>query len=58
MGLDDLLGKAKGAIAGHEDKIADGLDKAAEAIKERTDDATDVKIDQAVDQAKGFLDKK
>lgn len=57
MGIGDLIGKAKSAISGNEDKIADGLDKAAEMIKEHTDDATDAKIDVAVEKAKDALDK-
>ncbi len=57
MGLDDLISKAKSAISGNEDKVADGLDKAADMIKEHTDDATDAKIDTAVEKAKDMLDK-
>ena len=57
MGLDDLIAKAKNAISGHEDKVEMGLDKAADLIKEHTDDATDAKIDDAVDKAKDMLDK-
>lgn len=57
MGIDDLVGKARGALDGHEDKAADALDKAADAVKARTDDATDAKVDQVVDKAKDFLEE-
>jgi hypothetical protein len=56
MGIDDLVGKAKGALEGREDQAKDALDKAAEALKSRTDDGTDAKVDQVVDKAQDFLD--
>ena len=55
MGIGDMIGKAKDALKGHEDQAAGALDKAADALKSRTDDTTDGRIDQAVDKAKGFL---
>jgi hypothetical protein len=55
MGLDDLIGKAKDALEGNEDKVASGLDTAADFIKDRTDDSVDEKVDVAVDKAKEFL---
>ena len=54
MGIDDLVSKAKGALQGHEEQAKDALDKAAEALKSRTDDGTDAKVDQVVDKAKDF----
>ncbi len=57
MGLDDLVNKAKGALAGHEEQAKDALDKAADAVKARTDDGTDAKIDEVVDKAKDYLDQ-
>lgn len=57
MGLDDLVHKAKGALAGHEDKAKDALDKAAAAVKARTDDGTDAKVDDVVAKAKDYLDQ-
>ncbi|KSW16985.1 antitoxin [Cellulomonas sp. B6] len=57
MGLDDLVSKAKGALAGHEEQAKDALDKAADAVKARTDDGTDRKVDEVVDKAKQFLDE-
>ena len=57
MGLDDLVKKAKGALDGREEQAKDALDKAADAIKARTDTGTDATIDQVVDAAKDQLDK-
>lgn len=55
MGIDDIMGKAKDALRGHEDKVAGAMDKGADAIKSRTGDSTDGRIDDAVDKAKKFL---
>ncbi|MEV7974263.1 antitoxin [Cellulomonas sp. NPDC089187] len=57
MGIGDYVDKAKQALAGHEGKVTDALDKAADAVKSRTSDDTDRKIDSAVDKAKDFLAK-
>ncbi|MDM7830194.1 antitoxin [Cellulomonas edaphi] len=57
MGLDDLVAKAKNALDGHEDQAKDALDKAAEAVKARTGDGTDAKVDDVVDKAKQYLDE-
>lgn len=57
MGIGDYVDKAKRALEGNEDKAADALDRAAEAIKSRTSDSTDAKVDQVVDKAKEFLEK-
>jgi hypothetical protein len=56
MGIDDLVGKARDALEGHEDQAADALDKAAAAIKSRTDGPADDAVDQVVDKAKDFLE--
>lgn len=56
MGIGDLVGKARGALGGHADKAAAALDKAADAVKARTGDATDAKVDGIVDKAKEFLE--
>ena len=54
MGIDDLVSKAKDALAEHGDTIDGAIDKAAEVIKDRTDhDAT---VDSVVEKTKGFLD--
>jgi hypothetical protein len=57
MGIGDYVDQAKQALQGNEDKAADALDRAADAIKSRTSDSTDAKVDQVVDKAKEFLEK-
>lgn len=57
MGIGDYVDKAKQALAGREDQVAGALDKAADAVKSRTGESTDRKIDSAVDKAKDFLAK-
>lgn len=57
MGIGDFVDKAKKAVAGNEDTIADAIDKAADAVKSRTPDSTDAKIDRATDKARDFLDQ-
>lgn len=57
MGLDDMVNKAKGALGGREEQAKDALDKAADAVKARTDTGTDATIDKIVDAAKDQLDR-
>lgn len=57
MGVGDFVEKAKRAVAGNEDSIAGAIDKAAGAVKGRTSESTDRKIDQATDKARAFLEK-
>jgi len=57
MGIDDLFNKAKDALESHEDEAKAALDKAADFVKGKTDDAGDAKVDEVVDKAKEFLDK-
>jgi len=57
MGIGDFVDKAKKAVAGNEDKIADAIDKAADTVKSRTSDSTDAKIDRATDKARDFLEQ-
>lgn len=57
MGIGDFVDKAKKAVAGNEDKIAGAVDKVADAVKARTGDSTDRKIDQATDKARDFLEQ-
>ncbi len=53
--------KAKDALTGavdkHGDKVADGIDKAAEAIDERTGGKHAAKLAEGADKAKDALDK-
>ncbi len=57
MGIGDYVDKAKRALAGNEDKVADAIDRAADAVKSRTSDSTDAKIDRATGKARDFLEK-
>lgn len=57
MGIGDFVDRAKKAVAGNEDKIAGAIDKAADAVKSRTSDATDRKVDQATAKARDYLEK-
>ena len=57
MGIEDLVNQAKNAVDGHEEQAKDALDKAAEAVKARTGDGTDAKVDDVVDKAKQYLDQ-
>ncbi len=57
MGLDDLVSKAKGALQGHEEQAKSALDKAADAVKSRTDAEGDAKVDEVTEKAKEFLDE-
>ena len=52
MGIDDMLGKAKDALSGHEDQVDDVMDKGAEQVKSHTPDSVDSAVDSGVDQAK------
>jgi len=47
----DIVEQIKGAVAGHEDEIVQGIDKVGDAV----DQATDGKFADQVDQAQDFL---
>lgn len=57
MGFDDLVGKAKDALAEHGDKVSSGLEKAGELVKDKTPDNVDGHVDKAVDAAQDFVAK-
>ena len=58
MGIDfeALKGKAEEALREHNDKIEEGLDKAAEFAKSKIA-GHDEQIDSGIEKAKSFLDK-
>ncbi len=58
MGIDfdALKGKAEEALREHNDKIEEGLDKAADFAKSKFS-GHDSQIDSGVDKAKDFLNK-
>ena len=47
----DIVEQIKGAVAGHEDEIVQGIDKVGDAV----DQATDGEFADQVDQAQDFL---
>ena len=55
--LDKAKGKLTKAVDDHGDKIADGIDKAADVADQKTGGKHHDKIDGATDQARGALDK-
>jgi len=57
MGLDDLVSKAKDALEGREEQVKSVIDKAADVVKSRTDDAGDRKVDDVAAKAKELLDQ-
>ena len=55
--LDKLRGKASDAVDQHGEKIASGIDKAADVADRKTGGKHSDKIDSGVDKAKDALDK-
>jgi len=55
--LDKLRGKATQAVDQHGEKIADGIDKAAEVADRKTGGKHAGKIDSGAEKAKDALDK-
>ena len=57
MGIfDEIKEKLTGAVDDHGDKIGEGLDKAGNAVNEKTGGQYSDKIDAGVDKAKDGLD--
>lgn len=52
-----LLDKIKGLTKGREKQIKQGIDKVADVVQSKVPDQHDAKVDQAVDKAKGLVDK-
>ncbi len=57
MEIGDFVEKAKDALDDHPDEAGKLLDNATSALKERTPDAVDAQIDNAVDKAQEYLRK-
>jgi len=57
-GIDDLVGQAKGALAGQSDKVEGPIDKIADLLKDQTDDSGDAKVDEVADKIKDFIPDK
>jgi hypothetical protein len=58
MGIDDLVGKAKDALAEQSDKVEGAIDKIADFVKDKTDDSGDAKVDEVADKIKDFIPDK
>ncbi len=54
MGIFD---KAKDLISENEEKIVDGIEKAADLAKDKLPDQHDGKVDQAADKLQGLVKK-
>ena len=52
MGFMDTI---KGWFGGHKDQVDEGIDKAADAVKDKVPDEHDAKVDQVADKAKDTL---
>jgi hypothetical protein len=55
--LDKLRGKASDAVDEHGDKLAEGIDKAADVADQKTGGKHTDKIDSGAEKAKDALDK-
>jgi hypothetical protein len=55
MDLDGLKDKALGLVHGHEDQVEAGVDKAAEAVKDKI--GHDAEVDKGAEFIKENLDK-
>jgi MT0933-like antitoxin protein len=55
--LDDAKKKLEGAVDDHGDKIADGVDKAVDAIDSKTGGKYTDKLEGGADKAKDALDR-
>jgi hypothetical protein len=51
------MDKVKGFLGGNKDKVSGGIDKAADAAKDRMPDQHDAKIDKAADTAQDQVEK-
>lgn len=57
MDVGGFMDKAMDALGDHADQAEDLVDKAAEAIKDRTPDGLDDKVDMGAAAAKDFIEK-
>jgi hypothetical protein len=54
MGIFD---KAKELVSEHENEVVQGIEKAADLVKDKTPDQVDGKVDQAADALEGLVQK-
>ena len=57
MSVGDFVEKARGALDGREDQAQDALEKARDAVKARTGEDIDDKVDLVIDKAREFLEE-
>lgn len=55
MGLGDIVNKVKDLAADHPDQVNQGIDKAGDAVDERTGGKHASQVDKAQDAVKGHL---
>lgn len=55
--LDDAKDKVGGLLKGKEDKVKDGIDKAADMIEGKVGDKNAPKVEQVAEKAKDAVDK-
>jgi len=55
MGVEDILGKAKEMLGEHDEQVDQAIDKAAEAVEQKTPDSLDTVVEQAAEKAKDAI---
>lgn len=56
MGIGDFADKAKDLADEHEDKVTEGIEKAADMADEKTEGKYSDQIDQGAEKAKDFVE--
>jgi len=56
MGIGDFADKAKDLAADHKDKVKEGIDKAGDAVDEKTEGKYSEQIDKGEETAKDYID--
>lgn len=56
MGIGDFADKAKDLASEHEDKVKEGIDKAADVADEKTEGKYSEQIDQGAESAKDYVE--
>jgi len=56
MGIGDFADKAKDLASEHEDKVQEGIDKAADMADEKTEGKYSDQIDQGAEKAKDYVE--
>lgn len=56
MGIGDFADKAKDLASEHEDKVKEGIEKAADVADEKTEGKYSEQIDQGAESAKDYVE--